>query len=127
MPYFFALATVSVFMLTCAIATVATLTVATWRYLFPLIWRVWVWGIVGFAAAHALIIFLMMLLVPVGVGIAGGPPSHTDSRTNFLGALVLYGPMLASIVGPLVGTLCGWYLARRASVSRAANQRLERP
>jgi hypothetical protein len=79
---FFTLVTMSAFTLTCAIATVATLTVTTWRHLLPLIWRVWVWGIVGFAAAHALITCLIMLLVPVDVRIAGGPPSHIDFRTS---------------------------------------------
>jgi hypothetical protein len=107
--------------ITGSVGTLVTLAVSSLRPMFPVVWRMWLWGTLGVIVANAA---LVAVLVPSlsRIGIAHGPPPFQDRRTELIRTLLIVGPLVVSVVGLLLGTKFGF---RRAS--RPSNQRLERP
>ena len=120
MPYFFAIAGFAFFNLLFALATLGTWLHRPASALFPLVWRIWLWGSIGFLAANGL---LLAALYPIltGVGISAAAPGTVDPFSVVLGFAVLFGPLVASAVGICGGGLLGVYMVRRkGGQSRAA-------
>jgi hypothetical protein len=111
-PYVFALLEAVVFTVAGAAATLATAFYSPLRELRAFAWRMWLWGSVGFVIGNAV---LLVILFPFlsGIGIAGGAPPHTDVLGFALLGLALFGPVLFSSAGVILGCLYGWRLARR--------------
>ena len=78
----------------------------------------WLWGSVGFVIANSV---LLAILVPFlsGIGIAGGATRRTDVQGFALLSLVLFGPVLFSSAGVILGSWYGWRLARRRTAQPA--------
>ena len=69
------------------------------------------WGSVGFLAMNALL--LIMIAYPLmHIGVAGSPGGRTDVLGVILGAAVVYGPLVASASGIVLGVLAGCYFGR---------------
>ena len=93
------------------VAAAVTLAAALLRLsrLLAFVWRVWLWGSVGFVLAN---VALLVILFPLSnVAIVGGPPRHPD-LFNYVMGFVLVGPSLSSSIGVILGGWYGWRLAR---------------
>ena len=112
MPYAFALFEAAAFIFVGAAATLATAFLSAYRHLLGFAWRMWLWGCVGLIIGFVML-FALQAYFLTGIGIAGGSPRHVDLFTLFITGLVLYGPLLFSSLGIILGSLYGWRLARR--------------
>ena len=112
MPYAFALFEAVAFILVGATVTLATAFLSALRHLLAFAWRMWLWGSIGLIIGNVVVVALQFYFL-TGVGIAGGSPRHTDLSTLFLTGLVLFGPLLFSSLGIILGCFYGWRLARR--------------
>jgi len=72
----------------------------------------WFLGSVGFVIGNAVLLAILFPFVS-GIGIAGGATPHTDVLGFVLLGLALFGPVLFSSAGVILGCLYGWRLARR--------------
>jgi hypothetical protein len=111
-PYAFALFEAVVFILVGATVTLSTAFLSAFRHLLAFAWRMWLWGSIGLIIGNVVVLALQLYFLS-GIGIAGGPPRHTDLSNLFLTGLVLFGPLLFSSLGIILGCLYGWRLARR--------------
>lgn len=113
MPYVFALLEAVVFTMAGAAATLTTAFFSPFKYLLAFAWRMWLWGSVGFVIANVILLAILFHFFS-GIGIAGGaPPQHPDVLGSVLLGLVLFGPLLFSTAGVILGSWYGWRLARR--------------
>ena len=112
MPYVLALLEAVVFTVAGVVATLATAFYSPMRGLLAFAWRMWLWGSVGFVIGNAI---LLAILFPFfsGIGIARGAPPHPDVLGFVFLGLALFGPVLFSSAGVILGCLYGWRLARR--------------
>jgi hypothetical protein len=116
MPYAFALAGFALFFFLGAIITAMSFLLGALRGVRPYAWRALLWGSIGFLAANALL--LAILAYPLmHMGVAGGSGSSTDFASMILGAAIVFGPLIASGFGIVVGALTGCYLGRRNPAS----------
>jgi hypothetical protein len=117
MPYAFALAGFALFFALGAIGTASSFLFASLRGLRPYAWRAWLWGCIGFLVTNALL--LAMIAYPLmHVGIAGNPGGRTDVLGMILGAAVVFGPLVASTLGIIIGVLAACFFGKRkAAVS----------
>jgi LytS/YehU family sensor histidine kinase len=121
-PYFLVFLGLVVFWAACAFAVLLPMFFVATRYLLPIFWRIWLWGTIGFVAANSLVFVLMLLLLP-GLGIAGGPPPRSDFLGALIAGLAVFGPFIASCVGLSAGVRYGWLLGRRIAPAPSASQR----
>ena len=112
MPYAFAFLEAVVFTIAGAAATLTAVFLSPLRHLLAFAWRIWLWGSVGFVIANSLLLAVLFPFLS-GIGIAGGASRHTDVPGFALGSLVLFGPLLFSSTGVILGSWYGWRLARR--------------
>jgi hypothetical protein len=112
-PYVLALVEAVLFTLAGAAATLATTSYSPLKPFFAFAWRMWLWGSIGFILANAVLLAILFHFLS-GAGIAGGAPRHTDVLGFVLLALVLFGPVLFSTLGIVLGSFYGWLLARRS-------------
>ncbi len=112
MPYMLDLLEAVAFTLAGAVATLITALVTPFRGFLAFAWRMWFWGTVGLLAGTLLplVVFFPCLL---GVGITGAPSGHTDVSTLILTDVILFGPLVLSTLGILLGCLYGWQGAQR--------------
>jgi MFS family permease len=119
MPYFFLVAGFILFTVAAALGTALTWFYRPLRPVFPLTWRAWLWGTVGFVLANALLIGAVALLL-------GAEVSPAPQYANVVGgvgvAALVIGPFVASGAGVVMGVLFGCYLGWRVAtrVQRAA-------
>jgi hypothetical protein len=112
MPYAFALAGFTLFSALGAVGTASSFLFASLRSLQPYAWRAWLWGSIGFLVMNALL--LAMIAYPLmHVGIAGSPDGRTDVLGMILGAAVVFGPLVASALGIVIGVVAGCYFGKR--------------
>jgi hypothetical protein len=112
MPYAFALVGFALFFALGAIGTASSFLFASLRAFQPYAWRAWLWGSVGFLVTNALL--LAVIAYPLmHVGIAGSPGGRTDVLGMILGAAVVFGPLVASVLGILIGVLAGCHFGKR--------------
>ena len=112
MPYVFALLEAVVFTLAGAAATLTAAFFSPWKHLLAFAWRMWLWGSIGLIIGNLLLLAILFPLFS-GVGIAGGASPRTDVLGFVLLGLVLFGPLLFSSAGVILGSWYGWRLARR--------------
>jgi hypothetical protein len=98
-----------------AAATLVTVLYSPWRNLLAYAWRMWLWGSIGFIAANALLLAILSPFLS-GTGIAGGPSKHQSVLDFVLLGLVLFGPLVFSSAGVILGCVLGWHLARRHAI-----------
>jgi hypothetical protein len=110
--YVFAFAGAAVLALLGFVVALIALVIASLRHFLGFAWRLWLWGSIGCTVANLLLLAALSRFL-VGIGIAGGPPPHTDLITYVLSALVLLGPLLVSTVGIAIGCWFGARLSRR--------------
>ena len=109
MPYAVALFEAVVFTFAGAAATLAAVFFALLRPFFAFAWRMWLWGSIGFVVAN---LVLLAILFP-SLGAPATPiPRHTDVWDSVLLGLVLFGPLLFSSAGVILGCWYGWRRAR---------------
>jgi hypothetical protein len=94
------------------LVALTALVIASLHHFLGSAWRLWLWGSIGCTVANVLLLAVLAQFL-VGIGIAGGPPPHTDLVTYVVSALVLLGPLLVSTVGIAVGCWFGARLSRR--------------
>jgi hypothetical protein len=112
MPYAVAFAGFALFLALGAIATASSFLFASLRGLRPFAWRAWLWGSIGFLVTNALL--LAILAYPLThIGVAHSPDGSTDVPGMILGAAVVFGPLVASASGILIGVLLGCFFGRR--------------
>jgi hypothetical protein len=114
-PYVFALLGAMVlvaFTIAGAAATLTAVFFSPFKHLLAFAWRMWLWGSVGFFIANAMLLaFLFPFLSDIGI--AGGAPQYPDVLGFIRSGLVLFGPLLFSTAGVILGSWYGWRLARR--------------
>jgi hypothetical protein len=112
MPYTFALAGFALLFSLGVLITAMSFLLGSLRGLRPYAWRALLWGSIGFLVANALL--LAILAYPLThMGVAGTSGGATDFLSIILGAAVVFGPLVASGFGIIVGALTGCYLGRR--------------
>ena len=112
MPYAFALFEALLFTIAGAVATLATAFASPLRSFLAFAWRIWLWGSIGFVVANLLLLAILFPFLS-GVGIAGGLSHGPDALGFVLAGLVVFGPVLFSSLGIILGCLWGWRLGWR--------------
>ena len=112
MPYVFALLEAVVFTMAGAAATLTAAFFSPFKHLLAFAWRMWLWGSIGFIIANVILLAILFPFIS-GIGIAGGAPRHPDLLGFVELGLVLFGPLLFSSAGVILGSWYGWRLARR--------------
>jgi len=112
MPYLLTLTEVALFTFLGAAATLGGALGASLRYRFAFAWRMWLWGTLGLIAAN-LVLFAALSPFLVGIGIAGGSAAHISPGDVLLTQLLLFGPLLVTSLGILLGCWYGWRRAQR--------------
>jgi hypothetical protein len=111
-PYVFALVEAVLFTIAGAAATLATAFSSSLRRFLALTWLMWLWGSIGFVATNLL---LLAILFPIlsSIGIASAPLHRVDVWDLVLTGLVLFGPVLFSSAGIILGCWYGWRVGWR--------------
>ena len=112
MTYVFAFAGAAILAVLAFLVALAALVIASLRHFSGSAWRLWLWGGIGCTVANLLLLVVLSQFL-IGIGIAGGPPPHTDLSGYVLSALPLFGPLLVSAAGIGVGCWFGARLSRR--------------
>ena len=112
MPYVLALLEAVVFTMAGAAATLTAAFFSPAKHLLAFAWRMWLWGSIGLIIANAMLLAILLPFLS-DVGIAGGAPRHNDVLGFVLLSLVVFGPLLFSSAGVILGSWYGWRLARR--------------
>jgi hypothetical protein len=111
-PYVIALLEAVIFTASGAAATLATAFLSPYRHLLAFAWRTWLWGSIGLIICNLALLALLFYFAS-GVGIAGGALRRYEVRDVLLSGLLLFGPLIFSSVGVILGCTFGWRLARR--------------
>jgi hypothetical protein len=111
MAYILTLSEVALFTLIGAAITLASALRASLRFFFAFAWRLWLWGTIGLIVGN-LALFGALSPFLVGIGIAGGSAVPISARDFLLTQLILFGPLLVTSLGILIGCLYGWRRAQ---------------
>ena len=114
MTYVFAFAGAAILAMLGFLAALTALVIASLRGFLGSAWRLWLWGGIGCTVGNLLLLAILSQFL-IGIGIAGGPPPHTDLSGHVLSGVVLLGPLLVSALGIWVGCWFGARLSRRRS------------
>ena len=112
MTHVFAFAEAAILAMLAFLAALTALVIASLRHFSGSAWRLWLWGSIGCTVTNLLLLAVLSQFL-IGIGIASGPPPHTDLGGYVLSALLLFGPLLASAAGIGVGCWFGARLSRR--------------
>ena len=120
MPYFFIAPAFALYLVLGGILVVACRVIDSRRRLLSYVWRIWLWGGIGFVVANMLLVAI--LYVPLThLAVSGSAkPSH-EIVDIIVGVAVLLGPFVASVFGLLVGAGADAYLAWRINRVARAN------
>jgi hypothetical protein len=118
MPYAFALTGFALFFALGAIGTASSFLFASLRGIRPYVWRVWLWGSIGFLVTNALLLAIIVYSL-MHVGIAANTDRRTEILGMILGVAVAFGPLVASLSGIFLGVFAGCYFGRRKLASSA--------
>ena len=114
MPYFFLAPGFALYLILGGILILACRVIDSLRRFFSYVWRIWVWGGIGFIVANALLVAI--LYVPLTrIGVTGAARSSNDIAGIIIGVAALLGPFVASAFGLLVGAGVGAHLAWRTT------------
>ena len=114
MTYVFAFAGAAIFAMLGMLVALTALVIAFLRRFLGSAWRLWLWASIGCTVGNLLLLAILSQVL-IGIGIAGGPPPHTDLSGYVLSVLVLLGPLLVSALGMWAGWWFGARLSRRRS------------
>ena len=111
MPYVVALAEAAVFTLAGAIITL--MSAIFFRHFLAFAWRMWLWGSIGLVTGNLVLVAVLSSFL-IGIGIAGA--QRTSARDLALAYLILFGPLVITTLGILLGCLYGWRRTRQLGV-----------
>src|SRR5580692_3212856 len=114
MPYFLVAAAFAMFTVGAAIGTVFARVFVPLRSVFPFVWRIWLWGSLGFLVANALFLLgFWSVLLPV-MDVKSLPSWLHGILSVVAGVTVVLGPFIISGVGVGGGALLGCVFAWRS-------------
>jgi hypothetical protein len=88
-----------------------TLTSAVFfRHFLAFAWRMWLWGSVALIAGNFVLGVTLFPLVVLGI--AGGPPRPHSVSYVIVTAMIVFGPLVITTLGILLGCVFGWREAR---------------
>jgi hypothetical protein len=109
--YFFVLPAFFLWLIIAGALVVATKRISRIHSAYSIVWRISLWGTLGFIAANALFIVLLISGFSA-LDVSSASPSFIHNTLQFLfGLIAIGGPVIASFLGWLVGVMVGAVLS----------------